>query len=208
MYGYTRSPASGNDFIDTHHTLIFLLTELPSNLRFFSTVFLYKVLFQVHAQRAPTELYLKASVIHSGKRAGTLFETLQGLLITEVFCLAQGLESTLCAFEILGATHSGNNLPDSLLLFRFHFRLSAADRHCCRHISRFSLEFTAELVRRNIGKMPQESHIQSVSRDEDLRWITAALAMPVEKPAIPASNVCVIHFLPRFLPIIRQPRYN
>jgi len=44
--------------------------------------------------------------------------------------------------------------------------------------------------------MSQESHIQPISRYEDLRRITAALAMPVEKPAISTSNVCIMHFLP------------
>lgn len=55
---------------------------------------------------------METIIIHAGKwtRRGCLFETLEGLLVTEVSDLAKILEFTLHTLEILRTLHSANDL--------------------------------------------------------------------------------------------------
>ena len=91
-----------------------------------STVLLSQVLCDIHPQRASTETHLKTIVVHTGKRAGRggLFETLEGLIITEISNLAKVLESTRYALEVLRALHAIFDLLDPFdVFFRYFYHV-------------------------------------------------------------------------------------
>ena len=81
------------------------------------------MLRQIHAYRAATETHLKTMVIQRGKWTGRrcLIETVESVLIAEVFGLAKILKSVLRAFEVLRALNSIDDLLDFLFVFLFHF---------------------------------------------------------------------------------------
>ncbi|MHC4655169.1 MAG: hypothetical protein ACYS91_09135, partial [Planctomycetota bacterium] len=80
------------------------------------------MLRQINAYRAATETHLKTMVIQRGKRTGIgcLLQTVEGVLIAEVFGFAKILKSVLRAFEVLRALNSIDELLDFLSVFLFH----------------------------------------------------------------------------------------
>ena len=80
------------------------------------------MLRQIHAYRAAAETHLKIMVKQRGKWTGIgcLLETVESVLIAEVFGLAKILKSVLCTFEVLRALNSIDELLDFLSVFLFH----------------------------------------------------------------------------------------